>query len=210
MTVLLENKIYNIIILRKNIKNVYFRITDNLEIQVSISHFVPEFEIKKLILKNEKSIKKLIAIKTKELDDNKYFYYLGNKYNIIYKECKKIYFDDENVYTKNNDMLNNFFKTEVIRIFTDRVKIIKNNFKNLPNFTLKFRKMKTRWGVCNYGKNIVTLNTELLKKDISLLDYVIIHELCHFYHHDHSKKFWNEVSIHYPYYKIARKMLRDI
>ena len=45
--------------------------------------------------------------------------------------------------------------------------------------------MKTRWGVCNYGKNIVTLNTELLKKDLTLLDYVIIHELCHFYYHDH-------------------------
>ena len=78
----------------------------------------------------------------------------------------------------------------------------------MPEFTLKFRKMKTRWGVCNTLKKTVTLNTELLKKEIPLLDYVIVHELCHFFEGNHSKNFWALVAQAYPNYKEARKKLR--
>ena len=74
--------------------------------------------------------------------------------------------------------------------------------------SLKFRKMRTRWGVCNTSKKQITLNTELLKKEIDLIDYVIIHELCHFYESNHSKNFWNLVGQAYPNYKEARKRLR--
>ena len=81
-------------------------------------------------------------------------------------------------------------------------------FSNLPNFRLRTRHMKTRWGVCNKSSMTVTLNTELIHKDISLIDYVIIHELCHFKYMDHSKSFWNEVEKYYPYYKLARKRLK--
>ena len=68
--------------------------------------------------------------------------------------------------------------------------------------------MSTRWGVNNVTKRTITLNTELLKKDVSLIDYVIVHELCHFYEQNHSKKFWLEVEKRYPEYKLARKILR--
>jgi predicted metal-dependent hydrolase len=70
--------------------------------------------------------------------------------------------------------------------------------------------MKTRWGVCNIKDKVITLNTELLKKDMSLIDYVIVHEISHLYHPNHSKNFWNLVSTHYPYYKVARKMLKEV
>ena len=69
--------------------------------------------------------------------------------------------------------------------------------------------MKTRWGVNNVTKRIITLNSELLRKDVDLIDYVIIHELCHFYEANHSNKFWYQVSLRYPDYKMARKRLRD-
>ena len=69
--------------------------------------------------------------------------------------------------------------------------------------------MKTRWGVNNVTKRIITLNSELLKKDVTLIDYVIIHELCHFYEANHSNRFWMQVEKRYPYYKLARKRLRE-
>ena len=69
--------------------------------------------------------------------------------------------------------------------------------------------MKTRWGVCNVRDKIITLNTELLKRDIDLLDYVIIHEMCHFYEANHSVRFWQKVEKYYPNYKLARKRLRE-
>ena len=80
---------------------------------------------------------------------------------------------------------------------------------NIPKFTLKIRKMKTRWGVCNYIKNTVTLNSELIKYERNIIDYVIIHEFSHFTHHDHSAAFWSLVAKYYPNYKLARKELRE-
>jgi len=54
----------------------------------------------------------------------------------------------------------------------------------------------------------VTLNSSLIHKDVTLIDYVIIHELCHFKYMDHSSAFWKEVEKYYPYYKLARERLK--
>ena len=69
--------------------------------------------------------------------------------------------------------------------------------------------MTTRWGVNNLTKKTITLNSELLKKDLDLLDYVIIHELCHFYEANHSANFWAHVAEYYPHYKEARRRLKE-
>ena len=69
--------------------------------------------------------------------------------------------------------------------------------------------MTTRWGVCNTKSKVITLNTELFKYDIECLDYVVIHELSHLVHANHSKEFWNVVSKYCPNYKILRNKLND-
>ena len=112
------------------------------------------------------------------------------------------------IYVKDNKMLDKWYKEECLKIFKDRIKAQLENFKGIPNFSLRVRKMKTRWGVNNVTKKIITLNSELLHKDVSLIDYVIVHELCHFYEANHSKRFWLEVEKRYPYYKLARKRMR--
>ena len=53
--------------------------------------------------------------------------------------------------------------------------------------------MKTRWGVCNKRDNSITLNSKLIKYTLKEIDYVIVHELSHFVHFDHSRDFWNLV-----------------
>ena len=55
----------------------------------------------------------------------------------------------------------------------------------------------------------ITLNTELLKKEIALIDYVIIHELSHIIHFTHSKSFWNLVGKYCSNYKEIRKEMKD-
>lgn len=52
------------------------------------------------------------------------------------------------------------------------------------------KSMKTRWGSTSTS-GIVTLNTAIINAPLTIIDYVIIHELCHLKIHDHSKKFWN-------------------
>ena len=54
---------------------------------------------------------------------------------------------------------------------------------------VKIRKMKTRWGSCT-AKNSINLNSWLMMLPDHLVDYVILHELVHTIHRDHSKKFW--------------------
>lgn len=65
----------------------------------------------------------------------------------------------------------------------------------------------TRWGSCSSRKTI-SLNIGLMKVPEALRDYVIIHELAHLNHMDHSKAFWAEVASHDKFYKNHEKKLK--
>lgn len=65
----------------------------------------------------------------------------------------------------------------------------------------------TRWGSCSSNKTI-SLNIGLMKVPEVLRDYVILHELAHLNHMDHSKEFWTEVATHDKNYKIHEKKLK--
>ena len=211
MQVLLDRKLVNVLIEHKPNKNLYIRVTDNLELLITCNKRVSESEILNIINRNSKSLIKMYNRKIKELDNNSIFYYLGSPYTIIYnKEIKKYYIEEDCIIVKDEKMLNKFYAEECIRIFNKEIEKYKPMFSYLPKFSLKVRKMKTRWGVCNRGNNTITLNSELLKKDIRLIDYVVVHELSHFKEANHSDKFWHEVSVRYPNYKEARKELNEV
>lgn len=65
----------------------------------------------------------------------------------------------------------------------------------------------TRWGSCSSNKTI-SLNIGLMKLPEPLRDYVILHELAHLNHMDHSKAFWAEVKQHDKNYKVHEKRLK--
>ena len=198
-----------VIIEYKNNKNVYMRITDNLEILVTCHKRIKDKEIINIIKKNEKALLKMYKHKQEELDKDVYFYYLGKQYVVTYnKSIKDCYFEDDILFAKDEKALAKFWQNECFRVFSTELEKYEPYFSYLPKFSLRVRKMKTRWGVCNRGNNTVTLNSELLKKDISLIDYVVVHELSHFKEANHSALFWHEVELRYPEYKEARKRLR--
>lgn len=196
-------------IIRKKNKNIYFRFNEEGTLIVTCNRFVSEKELRNLIIQNEKSLLRMYEKYMKELEKAKQFYYLGKPYTLVYDEkVKEVEIKEDFIYAKDSKKLEQWQKKECLKIFEERINVLLQHFSNLPLFTLKIRKMKTRWGVNNVTKKIITLNSELLRKDVDLIDYVIIHELCHFYEANHSSKFWYQVSLRYPDYKMARKRLR--
>jgi predicted metal-dependent hydrolase len=72
---------------------------------------------------------------------------------------------------------------------------------------LVIRTMKRRWGSCS-NKGIITLSTELIKLPDLYIEYVVIHELCHLKHHNHSARYYKLLSELFPEWKAVRTELR--
>lgn len=73
---------------------------------------------------------------------------------------------------------------------------------------IKVKTLKSRWGSCS-SRGVITFNSALLKAPLTIQDYVIVHELSHLVHMNHSAKFWEVVANYYPSHKQARAWLRD-
>jgi len=94
------------------------------------------------------------------------------------------------------------FQTEMEKLYQ---KIFKKHGLNQPNILV--RKMKTLWGSCTPTKDKITLNEYLLKADIRCIQYVILHELTHLIYPNHSKEFYDFLTIHMPDWKERKKQL---
>ena len=196
-------------ILRKDNKNLYFRFDENCKLIITTPKFISDEEVKKLITKNSSAILKMYEDSLERHERGSLFWYLGNSYDVIFdNRVTTIIFEEEKIICHDEDALNKFYLSECERIFQEEINTCRKCFNNLPDFSTKIRKMKTRWGVCNVKNKIITLNSELLKKDVALIDYVIVHEMAHFYEGNHSKQFWKIVEMVIPDYKEKRKKLR--
>lgn len=208
MKVEIDNKIYDIEIIRKNNKNTYLRVK-NGKLVVTTNYLTSNNSINKLIKDNISSIKNMLDKDSKKQDKNDNFYYFGKKYDLIYG-FRELEISDDKIYVLNEKCLNKYLDKEIKEIFSERLNYWYNIFEErIPVPNLKIRKMTSRWGVCNIKNHNVTLNYELYKYDISCLDYVIVHELSHFIHPNHSRNFWSLVEKYYPKYKECRKMLKE-
>ena len=201
----INNKEYNVIIKKKKIKNTYLRIDENENIVITTNHLTPNYMIKNFIESNINYIEKKISKKV-----NNDFYYLGVKYDIVINEnIKDIIITDDTIYVKNETYLTKWLDKQTQVVFEARLKEKYNTFSEKIKFPgLKIRKMKTRWGVCNI-KGYITLNSNLIKYSTDVIDYVIVHELSHFVHFNHSKDFWDLVYQNCPNYKECKKTLKE-
>ena len=74
---------------------------------------------------------------------------------------------------------------------------------------LKLRKMRSQWGNCHWAQGYITLNTALARCPEHLRDYVALHELLHFLHHDHGPEFRGLLDAIMPDWRARREELRS-
>lgn len=211
MFVEIDNKKINVIVKRAlKTKNTYIKFDEDLNIIISTNKFTSDKKVMDIILKEEKSILKMYHhyLKKKEYDSK--FFFLGKEYKVIYSDSNGIVFRGDCVFFKSDLDIDKELMKCAKKIFSERLDYLYNSFLySIPKpSSLCIRKMKTRWGVCNTKTKRITLNFELIKKDIFCIDYVIIHELSHLLEANHSKNFWKIVEDNFPDYKKARKMLK--
>ncbi len=124
--------------------------------------------------------------------------YLGRQYrlkviqnNLDSVELKGKYIE-ANVTDKNNvkQLVDDWYLQNAKSKFRTIAQPLIDNFKkyNIEPSSIVLRNMPTRWGSCT-PKGKIILNPELIKAPRGCIEYVIIHELCHLVHHDHTQKF---------------------
>jgi len=224
-----EYKGYSISLDRKSRnKNVYAKLREDGGIAVTGPFHTPDDIVYALLDKlidkidNKVDIEK---VKKTNFKDNDVIYLLGHSYHVKIIEGKGKEFVDVdevsrhvNVFVKdvNNQeridiLINNYIQQLANNIFIPRFNEIVKQFNHIDFIPqLKIRRMKTKYGVCYYKRNLVVLSTMLVHYDTHCIDYVIIHELSHFIHPNHSKKFYYLIEQYMPSYKEAEKKLKNI
>lgn len=211
MELVVDNKRYPIVISRKiKNRNTYIRVKEDLSIYVTTNTFTTDKQITKLIDENYQKILRMLDHQVTKNSNNEGFYYLGKCYDVVYVEYCDISFGVDKVFINRTLDLDKWYKNEAKKIFKEHLDYVYRNFsKKIPYPSLKIRKMKTRWGVCNTQLKCVTLNLELIKRDTKYLDYVIVHELSHLIHPNHSKEFWDLVEENMSEYKKYRQEMKE-
>lgn len=211
MKLVINNETYPIEIERKKSnKNTYIRVKKDYTILVTTNYFTSDRKISELITNNQKKILKMIETQQIKNENNNGFFYLGKKYDIVYVEYCDISFGDSKVFLNRKLDIDRWYKAQAKVLFKERLDALYDRFsRRIPYPSLRIRKMSTRWGVCNVKSKTVTLNLELIKRDVKYLDYVIIHELSHLIYANHSSSFWSLVEENMPNYKKYRKEMKE-
>ena len=195
-------------------------------VEVRAPFKIEQKEIDSFILQKNSWINKKLSIQKsikkptrKKFKNEENFQFLGKnlKLKITISENKKSYIDDKFIYLvlKNNkenfkekikEKLEIFFRETAKDIFKNKTLDEAKKIRVTPKKII-VRSYKRRWGSCSYKKDI-SYNWKLIMAPEKIIHYVVIHELCHLIHFNHSKDFWKSVGKILPDYKSSKEWLK--
>ncbi len=150
-------------------------------------------------------------IQTPSYEKGEQFLYLGNQYPLTHnaEQTSKLDFDGK-VFSLKSDGYSAFhtwYKAAFKKIALPRLDYYADLYQ-LSYQQVRLKTQKTRWGSCS-GANNINLNYLLIQAPMSVIDYVIVHELAHTKIKNHSKDFWQLVESILPKYKASKRWLKD-
>lgn len=101
--------------------------------------------------------------------------------------------------------LRKFYMASCKKIISERIQIYQQQLGVKPK-VIEFGEYKSQWGSCNSNKRIA-FNYKLIMAPVEVIDYVIVHELCHLIHMNHDRSFWRRVGSILPDYKERQQFL---
>jgi hypothetical protein len=105
------------------------------------------------------------------------------------------------------EILETSYRERAREVFLRRVQALAELLQVHPK-RVQVRDQKTRWGACT-GRGTLTFSWRLILAPPAVLDYVVVHELCHLRHANHSRRFWDLVAQACPQYAAHRAWLRE-
>ena len=158
-------------------------------------------------------VKSKPRILAKNFIDGEKFLYLGKPYPLRITDGRKLPFSFENEFVMDRiyqsiarKLFIDWYKKEAKKVISKRVRL----YSKLTS--LKYKKIcitnaNSRWGSCS-AKGNLNLTWRLIMASLSVIDYVVIHELAHLEYRNHSRRFWQKVKAILPDYETSKKWLK--
>lgn len=228
-TIFYENEPICYLLEQKSVKNLNLRIHKDCKVYVSASPEVPIERVDDFVLSKGNYIRSVqrkfhdmaqYNSKPKECVSGETFYLLGRGVRLKVEKSERdaVYTDgiylylcvkDPDNFTKKKKLVTRYLDEQCRTVFGDIIMEIYPTFQKyavaMP--TLRIRNMETRWGSCLNKKGIITLNKRLLEAPRNCIEYVVMHEFCHFIHPNHSKDFYGFLTMLMPDWKERKNIL---
>lgn len=209
-------------------KSIGLKVTAQGKVVVNAPKWMPKVVIDAFVLSKKNWIEtKKQAIKNHlakyplpTFNNGSSHFFLGQKFELnIQKNIKNsISLNDKiNIQTKSEDAI--YIEKLLYKWYAQQAQILfkeelDKSFELFNNYDIekpiiKIRRMKTMWGNCRPQTGVITLNSELIRADIKCICYVIIHELCHLVHFNHSKQFYALQNQMFPNWKVCKTLLNN-
>jgi len=198
-------------------------IISNGIVKIVVPDQISDFTIKELINKRMPWIRKklkdelnITPVIVKEYVDGEIFTYLGNNYQLksLVGSVSSVKVTSDSIYvslpkkSKENikSLLEHWYEEKAIEILTEKTNRYAKIIGVSPT-TISVGDFKSKWGSCSIeGK--ISYNWKIIIAPHKILDYIVIHELCHMLEHNHSKEYWCHVKTYCNDFKEYRKWLK--
>ncbi len=220
---MLSDPAYTVLRTRRRLASI--TISPHNKITVRVPWNFSEEQIRKFLDSRQKWIAKVLernrpwlewqAARRYETGDA--FFYLGREYRLeIRKEPgESVHIENESLCLSAErpskdvivSMLEEWYKSQAREIFAARLRHYENEM-GLVARGLRIKHLRSLWGSCTSGE-MITLNWRLVMAALEVIDYVIVHELGHLKHPNHSRRFWEYTGRYAPDYARHRRWLNQ-
>ena len=214
------------VIRRRRKRHLTLTVSSDNTVSVSVPKRISEKEIKEFVLEKIDWVKQKISHnkKTKkpyvpkQFIEGEEYLLLGQPYSLVIKQAPRARTQAEtgilkvgvpkrtrNVKNYVQSRIIDWYKQAAFKILLKRISMYEKAIG--VNITdLKIKTLKSSWAHCT-RKGAVTFSWSLVMAPLNIVDYVVVHELCHLIHLNHSQRFWSKVAAIIPNYKQCKKWL---